>query len=463
LEQRGNGESTGLVATSGLTRLRRSAGVLRSELIRGVAGTFFLNISALVLGFVLALVLSRQLGAAGYGTYAFAFAWASLLSVPAVLGLTPVLVRNVAAYKAQARWPELRGILRRANQAVLGMSLVLTGGAAAVGSLLGLSDKTLWWPFLIALTLVPLLALSTIRLSTLQALGHVVLARLPETVIAPALFLVFIGVASFALGSSFSASWAVGLQCVATLFAFAFGTLMLWRRLPAGLAGVARAYETRAWVRSATPLLLVSGLSAINLQAGLIILGVAKDSEAVGVYGAAGRIAVLTGFLSMTTAYPLMPAVARLHAIGEHETLRVLLPRSARIVLLLSCPIALAFLAFPAVFLGLFGDEFRAGDAALRILVLGELVKLVLGSASMALAMTGLEQQVLKGSGAGAAANVVLLGVLVPIFGVTGAAVAQAVSGLVANGVHAYLAWTRGGLYTPALRIPSRALRRLRS
>ena len=85
--------------------------VLQSHLVRGAAGTFVLNGFALVMGFVLALVLSRLLGASGYGAYTFAFASASLLTAPAVLGLTPVLVRNVSAYKAQGRWAELKGIL----------------------------------------------------------------------------------------------------------------------------------------------------------------------------------------------------------------------------------------------------------------------------------------------------------------------------------------------------------------
>jgi O-antigen/teichoic acid export membrane protein len=452
LERPGDGDST-LVAPFRLTNLRQSAAT-RSELVRGAAGTFVLNVAALVLGFLLALVLSRQLGAAGYGAYTFAFAWANLLSVPAVLGLTPVLVRNVAAYKTQARWPELRGILRRANQAVLAMSVVLVAAAAGTGSLLGLSDEDLWWPFLIGLTLVPVIAFSMIRLSALQALGHVLLARLPETIIAPALFLALVAVAASALGSSFSASWAIALQSAATLVAFAVGALMLSRRLPAGVARVPRVYETRAWSRSAAPLLLVSGLAAINVQAGAIVLGIAKDPADVGVFGAAGRIAVLTGFLSLATVYPLMPAIARLHASGEQARLRILLPRSARIVLVLSSPLIVAFLAFPGAFLGLFGGDFGEGETVLRILVLGELVKLMLGSASMALAMTGLERQVLKGAAAGTATNLVLLAALVPGFGADGAAVALAVSALASNGVHAYLAWTRAGLYTPAVRIP---------
>ena len=68
--------------------------------------------------------------------------------------------------------------------------------------------------------------------------------------------------------------------------------------------------------------------------------------------------------------------------------------------------------------------------------------------------MTGLEDEVLKGAATGAISNVVLLLALVPPFGAEGAAIAFALSGVAAQCVYAYLAWTRARLYVPALRVP---------
>jgi O-antigen/teichoic acid export membrane protein len=405
------------------------------------------------MGFVLALVLSRLLGASGYGAYTFAFASASLLTAPAVLGLTPVLVRNVAAYKAQGRWAELRGILRRSNQTVFATSVVLAVGAAAGALVLVDAGGDFLRPFLVGLTLVPLLALSSVRIATLQALGHVVLGRLPETIVAPGAFLVLVVLAAF-LPLELSATWAIALQAVATAVAFGVGVVLVRRLLPDAVTSARPKYETRIWARSALPLLFVSGLAAVNLQAGTVALGFATDSAEVGIYAVAVRIAALTGFLAVATVYALMPEIARLHATSAVGELDAVLRRSAQIVLLLSTPLALAFIAVPGFFLGIFGETFEAGETVLRILVLGELAKLAFGYASSALAMTGLEDEVLKGAVAGAISNVALLVALVPPFGAEGAAVAFALSGVATQSVHAYLAWTRAGLYTPALRLP---------
>jgi O-antigen/teichoic acid export membrane protein len=440
-----------------LTTRRLVAKPFQAGLARDAVGTLVLNTAAVGLGFLLALVLSRTLGAGGYGAYAFAFAWATLLSVPAVLGLTPVVVRNVAGYAAHERWGELKGILIRSNQIVLCMSLVLMATAGLLGLLFLDTESPFRRPYFVGLALIPLLALSAIRLSTLQGLGHVVLGRLPETIVAPAAFLAFVLVAAQALGADLSPVWVIGLQVLATLLAFALGVYLLRSRLPDPAARVAPLFETRIWARSAAPLLLVAGLSAVNLQVGTIIVGATTDPAEVGIYGVASRISVFTGFLAMAALYALMPVTARLHATGDTERLRVLVPRSARIVLLVSSPLALAFLAVPGFFLHFFGSEFVGGETALRILVVGEVIKLVLGSGSMVLAMTGLEDQLLRGAAAGTATNIVLLIAFVPPLGADGAAIALAASGMVTNTVFAYVAWKRAGLWTPAVSFRSRA------
>lgn len=453
MERQDDYEDTGLDLSGPLlSRHGLPATLLRSPLVLGALGTVFLNAVALVLGFVLTLALSRLLGASGYGAYAFAFAWASVLSVPAVLGLTPVLVRNVSAYRAQERWAELRGLLRRANQAVVVFSAALVSVAGAAGLLLSEAEGDLRLPFLVGLSLVPLLALSSIRVSTLQALGRVVLGRLPETVVAPAVLLAL--VAATASVTEVSATWAIALQAVATFVAFLLGLALVRRLLPPAVKIARPVYRTRRWARSAAPLLLVSGLAAVHLHVGIVALGFGADTAEVGVYGVSTRIAALTGFLALATTYALMPEIARLHATGQRPRLESLLPQSARIVLVLSTPVAFLFIAFPAFFLGLFGESFSGGETVLRVLVAGEVIKLLFGSASAALLMTGFEDEVLKGAATGALSNVVLVVVLAPTFGAEGAAVALVLSGLAANSVHAYLAWSRAGLYTPALRLP---------
>src|SRR5713101_1715623 len=88
---------------------------LPPKLLLQASGTLLLNSGTLVINFAITLALSRFLGADGYGAYAFAFAWAALLSAVAGLGLSALVVRVTASAHALGRWGLLHGMLRWSN------------------------------------------------------------------------------------------------------------------------------------------------------------------------------------------------------------------------------------------------------------------------------------------------------------------------------------------------------------
>jgi O-antigen/teichoic acid export membrane protein len=296
--------------------------------------------------------------------------------------------------------------------------------------------------------------LTTLRQATMQGLGRVVLGRVPETLLAPLLFLVLVGAGFPLLGHRFSAEWAMGLQVAAQIAAFATGVVLLRRALPAAVRDAAAAYETRAWLRSAVPLLLMSGLMALNAQLGTIFLGSMKGAAAAGVYAVATRVALFTSFFWLAATYPLMPAVARLHAQARSAELQRVLSRGAAVTALCSIPIALLLVTFGRQFLALFGHDFGGGIWALRILALGELGKVLTGFAGLALVMTGHERDLATGVAIGAGLNVALNATWIPVWGVDGAAVAGAVSVFASNLFLVYLVWRRLRVFSLPLPLP---------
>jgi O-antigen/teichoic acid export membrane protein len=435
------------------------AAAARQALVRDTLGTLGLNVATTVLNFALVVTLARLLGASGYGAYAFAFAWATVLTVPAVLGLTPLVVRNVAAYHQRGAWVLVRGILRRSNQVVLASSALVSFIAAGAGWLLLGSDSELRGPFLIGMLLVPLLSLVTLRQAAMQGLSRVVVGRVPETVVAPVLFLAFALVGSGVAGDSFSASWAVALQVAATVLAFLLGAFLLVRTLPSKARAAAPEYDTRAWLRSGLSLLAMSVALAVNLQLGTILVGAIQGSSEAGVFNAASRVALFVSFLYLAATYPLMPAVARLHAAARTEELQRLLTRAVRAIFVCSLPVAAVFLAFASQLLDVFGGGFDAGAASLRILVAGELVKLVTGFAGLTLLMSAHERDFTTAAVAAVALNLALSVALIPGQGAEGAAVATAVS-VGAMNVYLAVAVTRRVGVSAALIGIRRGLRR---
>lgn len=394
---------------------------------RGVAWTVVLNVVTTASNFAVALLLARLLGADGYGAFSFAFAWAMVLSSVAGLGLSPLVVRHVAAMEARHDWSGLRGLLRWSTGLVAGSSALTTIVAALVG--LAFLHEDLLGPYLLGLGLVLPTALVLVRQSAMQGLGRVVLGRVPETLVMPVLFLVLAALFGTAL-SGFSARAAVALLLVSALVAFLVGTILLARTLPAAVRAAAPRYDRRSWARSAAPLLLLGVAGVVSVQVGTILLGVFAEPEETGVFALALRLSAFASFLFMASMYPLMPTVARLHSLERTDELRATVGRAARAVFLFSLPIAVGIAVLAEPLLGLFGDEFRSGADAVRILVLGEIAKVFLGLSGLVLVMTGREDDLARGVVAGAVVTTALSLALIPRFDVVGAAVATSLGAL---------------------------------
>jgi O-antigen/teichoic acid export membrane protein len=429
-------------------------------LLIGTAGTVALNVGGMALNFLLIVLLSRLLGSSGYGAYASAFAWASVLAVVAVLGLVPLVVRHVASYRARESWGLLRGLLRRSNQSVALSSAVTVAAAAVAGTFIYEGQPELLHPFLIALALVPLIALTSLRQAAMQGLGRVILGRVPETILAPTLLITF--AASLALLGQVTATRVTVLHVTAVASAFVLGVVLLRRALPKSVRTAAPEYESSSWRRSGASLLLLNIVLAANGQVGTILLGAMSSAADAGVFNVATRVTTFISFVMLAAMYPLMPLVARLHTRGEIAEIERVVVRAARVVLFFAAPTGVAIVLLAPTILRLFGTEFDTGTTAVRILAAGEVMNVLTGFGGLVLVMTGHEGALARSVAVGAAINIGLTASLIPSFGVDAAAIGTALGIACSNLLMTWLAWRRLGVWAAVIG-PGRLATRWRS
>jgi O-antigen/teichoic acid export membrane protein len=441
---------------------KQESSALRDRLVTGAAGMLGLRFAFAGLSFAAAILLARLLGPEDFGAYNYAFAWILLLAVPAVLGTDQLLIRDVAGYSTKDHWGLLRGLLRRANWAVLLASLGIALLAAAV--CWALSPH--WSPrvvstFWVALILLPLITLTQVRRGALQGLHRVVLGSIPERLINPALLLAFLGVAYLLLHRGLfqgrlTAPLAMGLTVLATVLAFVVGTWLLHRMLPQAAKEAAPVYQEIPWVQSALPLIFLASMGVAFSQADTLILGAIKGAGAVGIYSAADKGAeLLTIFLTVQNA-AFASTAASLHAAGDLKGLQRLVTRLARLTLAASLPLAVVLIAFGHWFLRFFyGPQFAQAQMALTILTLGQIVNVGMGSVGILLTMTGHERDCAVAIGAAAAANIGLNLLLVPEWGWVGAAVGNTISMILWNVWMAISLSRKVGIHSTALGKPA--------
>jgi O-antigen/teichoic acid export membrane protein len=399
------------------------------RLFRAMFGSLGVRVAASLLTLAAAIVLARMLGPAGYGVYSYAYVIVLVLAIPAQLGLPTLVVREIAKLHAHQDWGMMRGLLQRTNQIVLLWSLGLTGIGFTVLYIWFRASSdfvTLMWAF----ALLPLMALGALRGAALRGLHKVALGQLPEQALRPALLIVGLFIATLAgRNGTITPGLAMGIHVAAGAAAYLIGAALLLMNLPAPVRKAVPEYDTRRWTDSIVPLSLLLGLQIIFSQMDTLILGMYRTDAEVGVYRAAVQTITVVTFANMTVSAVLAPNLAALHAKGDMAGLQRLVRWSSRMVLLMTLTPAVFLMLFNEhVLARAFGASFAPGGAALFILCIGQIAAASVGPVGLLMNMTGHERRAMPVVIAAVLMNASLNLLLVPRFGIRGAAVANAVS-----------------------------------
>jgi O-antigen/teichoic acid export membrane protein len=402
-------------------------GVIRPALRRGALeraalGTLALRIGARLLALPTALILARALGPSAYGAYAYGLTWAVVLGLVSTAGLDRFLVKAVARYAAHGEPARVRAVAAWGVRAATVTSLALAALFGAVAPLFVKSEflRTTW----ICLALVPLFALTTVRQAVLQGLGRIELSFVPAQVVLPAILLALVGATVGAHLVHVDSAAAGGLNVAASAVAFASGTVLARRFLPAERAAATRP-DRGGWSRGLVPFALVNVVTLAQVQSGVLILGSLGRAADAGVYQVASRLAEAGAFALTAFNAPLAPRAAALSSLEQRSELGALARRTARASVAVAAPLFLAAVFFRGPLLGLFGDGYARGADALLILIGAQLLSAVVGPVGILLLMTGGERLAAAGFATGLVVSVPAGVLLASRLGATGAALGQ--------------------------------------
>jgi len=421
---------------------------LAGRLARGSTGTFGITVVSKGLSFLTGLFLARVLGAGGYGAYSFAISWVVLLFVFAVMGMNRLLIREFAVYNERGAWGHMRGMMRRADQIGLLNSVLLALLVGGLAWLLGGGrQSTLVTALLVGLLLLPFQTLIGLRQSAMQGLEKIVRGQVPGRLVQPLLLLALLLAVYLLEIFELTAVRALSLQVLTMITALVIAQRLLRRSLPEPVMRSEPVFETRAWVRSAMPLLLVGSMLIVNQRADVIMVGAFLGDAPTGIYNAAARWAEGIAIVLTSVNVAIAPALAAIHEREDRAHLQRVITRSARAIFLISLPAALVLFLFGYWLLLLFGPEYTAGLSALRILACGHLFSAAVGSVGALLVMTGKDREAAGAVTVSGVLNIGLNALLIPLWGIEGAALATVASLVVWNVIMVVMARRRLGIF----------------
>lgn len=181
-------------------------------------------------------------------------------------------------------------------------------------------------------------------------------------------------------------------------------------------------------IRYSLPLIVGTMMSVMISQMDVLMIGNIISKQDVAVYNVAAKIATFPSIflVVLNTVFP--PVVAKLYHDGELEKLRKMYKISARTLVSISSVIIILIIIFREALLNYYGAEFIRGQYVIIFRGIGQLINASVGSVWYIVCMTGRPKINMIGKISAASINAILNLLLIPIWGITGAAVASMIS-----------------------------------
>ena len=225
----------------------------------------------------------------------------------------------------------------------------------------------------------------------------------------------------------------MGANLGGAALALVVGSVLVGRLWPAEARAASPERDARTWRDTALPLLITAGIYLLLSRTDILMLGILDSSASAATYAVITRFSDLMTLGLMSATAMIGPVAAELAARGDRAQLQRVVTKAVQWSSALTVLLGIVLLLFGKLLLSLFGAEYVEGYAPMTILLVGQAVNALAGPVGYLLSMTGHQQRVVQVLGLSAILNVGLNAVLIPFFGVLGAASATALTNLVWN------------------------------
>lgn len=384
--------------------------------------------------FFIGILLARLLGANQLGLYNLTLTAAEFATGLALLGLNMATMRYVALYAG-----------RRDENGVWGVLQVGLGGAAILSLVAGIGLYLLADPIALQLfeearlapllrlaaLLIPLLGLNDILAAATQGfkkMRHFVIA---QDTVPPLVRLTLIVVIVVLIG--LTVKWAIVVYILANVascilfFYFLHHSFSLKRAI-----GTARR-NLREMLNFSVPVYLSNLIGAFGGNIQTVLLGTLSTIANVGIFAVATQVNRLGKLFHAAIVTSSMPIISELYDRGERERLGRFYKTVTKWTFTVNFPLFLGVVIYPIPILSIFGESFVGGAAALILLAWANLINVATGICGAMLDMTGNTKLKLLNSVVVVVTTLTLNMLLIPHWGLIGAAAAALAAAAVVN------------------------------
>ena len=403
------------------------------KVAKGTAVAFFGMLVYTLFEFVSRVAIAKTTTQAEYGAFSVGIVLLNFFVIAACLGLQAGAPRCIAYFRGKGENAKVKGVIFSTLQfsviASLLCFLLFFFSADFLTSLLHLQESAVLKIFSLA---VPFFVAIEILASVFMGFERVQEQVYFRDLLMNVLKVLFIAIAILLGCSLLGMVYAYLLSIVIASIAFIIYAV---KKLP--LKSRSRAAEdpvTKDLLLFSLPLLVTYVLSVAILQTDTLMLGYFKTAAVVGLYNAAHPISLLILVFIISLSYIYLSIASQLYSKNLMDEIKRNYAVLTKWVFSATLPFFLILFLFPEAVLNLlFGSAYVNASFALRILAIGMFSHVFLGPNAATLVVIGKTKLNMTDDLIGAITNLSLNFLLIPPFGINGAAVAFTTSFAVVN------------------------------
>ncbi len=207
-------------------------------------------------------------------------------------------------------------------------------------------------------------------------------------------------------------------------------------------------YPTNLLFKLSLPMMISGTILFLLSWTDIFMLGAMVSSEEVGIYNVAFKISSIGLIIILVFNVVIGPKISELYNRNEIKKLKKTIIKTTQLITITTIPIFLILIVFRKDILSFFGSEFILGETTLVILSFSVLINAISGNVDQILNMTNHHRLMRNIALVCLTENVILNFILIPKYGINGAATASLITNISLNLISIYYIKKKLGFYT---------------
>lgn len=405
------------------------------EVIKGTSYSFVANIIGIIIGLFLNLLIAKYYGANILGELATLISFITIISIFGLLGTHTYSMKKIPQFISTNKQEEINSLYIKIVILVFTSSIVLSFIIYYFSNFIALNifnKENYSSLFVTASFILIFFIFQKLNLFTLRAFKSIKLFALFTILITIFNFIILSIMTIFFYNEENPINTYACSVFAVSIISFYYVNKIRKNKLK-GFKSTSSKENIGSILITAFPMFLTTGMQTIFGHTDILMLGFFSTIENVGIYIIVIKLSLLTSFLLTVINSMMAPKISELYHKDKIDELKNLAQRSSNFTFLSSLPFFIFYILFGEVILQFFGEDFKSGYFALIILAFGHLVSSGAGSVVNFLNMTGKHLIVTYCMITVGFLNVTLNYLLIPIYGIEGAAFATMISKISIN------------------------------